>query len=483
MKAFRGTFIFTVLVIAACLFSYFQVFKKGNEEKEQKEKETQLYKVKIDDVTRIEMHRTSETIVLDKKGDNWFLAKPIEDKADASVVKSFLESLLREKTSSEVEGGETADLKVFGLDQPSFKIKLISATQPKGEEVSFGSVKAYDGSEYIQFSNQKKIFLASSYLGATLNKKSGDFRNKNLYTTAVADVDHIKILGSETIELKRDKSGWSMLQPKSFDLPISSEAIQTFLDQVRNMKGTDIVSDRKELAPYRLNHTPHSLQIHRAQEPQDFEMKISEPKSDKDQIFFATSTDVSGVLKIAPASVDIINKRAFDFTNKNYPFAFQAKDAQVIKINTSDLKIELKKEAAGWKNLDSASSREINSAGVDRLVEQLSHLEADSLTHAKTKSNLNQQISIANSKGEDLLQMKWGDSLEQKAPTKKYLHASTNKISEPIILQQTQIDSLGLKDIFKATEVKLEPASQPTPRNGAALDGAPPLPEPKKDKK
>jgi hypothetical protein len=483
VKNFRGTLVFTLLVIAVSVFTYFQVFKKGNEEKEQKEKDSQLYKMKIEDVARIEMVRGLEQVQMEKKGEVWLMTKPLADKADASAVKNFLETLLRERTSGDIEQSETSDPKIFGLDQPSFKIKLVTAGQPNGEEVIFGSVKAYDGSEYIQFAGQKKVFLASSYLGAMLNKKADDFRNKNLYTSAITDVDHIKILGLEIVELKREKDTWSMIQPKSFDLPVSREAVQNFLDQVRNIKGTDIVSNQKDLAPYRLSQTPHVLQIHRLQEPRDFEMKVSEPKNAKDQIYFATSTDVSGILKIAPTSVDIINKRAFDFTNKNYPFSFNAADAVSLKIKTKDFDLELKKEALIWENLDHGSKVEINSSSIENIIAKLSHLEADSITHAKSQSELAQHIEVRNAKSEILLKMDWGESFANKKPeAKKYVHVSTEKISEPIILQQSQIDGIGLKDIFKKADV---PPIQATPRNGKFLDGAPLVTSPsvEKDKK
>jgi hypothetical protein len=483
VKSFRGTFIFTVLVIAFGIFTYFQVFKKGNEEKEQKEKESQLYKVKIEDVSRIEMVRGSEQIQIDKKGDDWVLTKPLADKADASVVKNFLETLLREKTSAEVEQSETTDPKIFGLDQPSFKIKLMTATNATGEEVIFGSVKAYDSSEYVQFAGQKKVFLASSYLGAMLNKKTDDFRNKNLYGTVVADVDQIKILGIEKIELKREKDTWSMIEPKSFDMPVSREAVQNFLEQVRAMKGTDIVSNTKDLAPYRLNKTPHVLQLHRTQEPQNFEMKISEPKDAKDQIYFATSSDISGILKIAPTSVDIINKRAFDFTNKNFPFAFKTADAATVKIKTKDIQLELKKDGVVWKNIDPASRLEINSTSVENILGKLSHLDADSMTHSKSQNKLIDEIEIKNAKSEVLLKMAWSESLENKKnEAKKYISVTTDKVKEPIVLQQSQMDSLALKDIFKKADV---PPIQATPRNGKFLDGAPatvPPPPAEKDK-
>ena len=125
MKSFRGTIIFTLIVVGAGLYSYFEVFKKENEEAAKKEINSQIYKLKIEEISRIELTIGDHLVVLQKTGELWSLEKPIADKADQTQVKNFLDTVLREKTSSVVEEGDKINLKTFGLEKPEFRLKLI----------------------------------------------------------------------------------------------------------------------------------------------------------------------------------------------------------------------------------------------------------------------------------------------------------------------------------------------------------------------
>ncbi len=466
MKSFRGTIIFTLIVIGAGVFSYFQVFKKGNEEIEKKELSSQIYKLKIDEITRIELSNGENSSLLQKTGETWALEKPYVDKADQTQVKNFLDTVLREKTSEIVEEGEKLNLKTYGLDRPSFRLKLSGVVKDaKGpnisEDVSFGSVKAYDGSVYSRFGEEKKVYLAPSYLNSALNKKADDFRNKNLYTAAIADVEKIEILGKERLVLQREKQNWKMLEPKNYMAPVSADSIQSLLDLLRNLKGVEIVAENKadssQIKKFHLDKPGLSLRLHRAQEPQNYELKISDPKNDKNHNIYLMGSDANTILRGVQSNLDTMNKSAFDFADKHQAFTFGSLEAEYIRISNSAFKADLKKVGNAWQNVDPADKRELNSSKVDELLSKFSHLEAKALLKLKPEK-LRNEISILDSSKKPIFQMNWGEAFEeipvakkaqaQRTSSGKLVHATTNKIKEVVSMAHSQIESLGLKALF-----------------------------------
>ncbi len=482
MKSFRGTFIFTIIVIAACLISYFEVFKKGNDEAEKKEKDSQLYQLMADEISQIDLTNGENFMSLRKTEGNWALEKPIIDKADQAAVKSFIDMIVGQKTSDLVDESEKLDFKTYGLDQPAFRLKL--AGTKKGalsltlEDVSYGSVRAYDGSNYSRFGDQKKVYLAPAYLSAALNKKASDFRNKNMFTTSIADVDRIEISGAQKLELERGKEDWKMLVPSDFGTPASSSSVQSFLDLVRNVKGTEIVADNKDqLVKFHLDRPGVTLRLHRSQEPKDFELKISITKNDKDQNVYMMSSDSTGILKGVPSNFETINKVAFDFTDKHRPFAFGTADVGSIEISSSMLTANLKKNANSWENADPKDKRTVDTLKVEEFLGKFNHLEAKETLKVKAPI-LKNQIIVNDSSGKLLFKMNWGEPIEDEnaSPMLKKVSRNvfvrTNKIKDPIVLPFTQIEGLAMKTLFKNLDpVQFSGSPPPVKKSqGASLD-------------
>ncbi len=498
MKSFRGTIIFTLIVVGAGLYSYFEVFKKENEEAAKKEINSQIYKLKIEEISRIELTNGDHLVILQKTGDLWNLEKPLADKSDQTQVKNFLDTVLREKTSSVVEEGDKVNLKTFGLEKPEFRLKLVGSqvkdNKPTNltEDVSYGSVKAYDGSIYSRVADEKKVSLAPSYLNTVLNKKADDFRNKNLFTTGIADVDSIRIEGKEKLELSREKQNWKMLEPKNYFAQASSESIQSFLDLVRNVKGTEIVSEEKndvaQIKKYHLDKPAVVLKLHRAQDPKDYVLKISDPKSDKDHNVYLMASDANTILKGVESNLDTVDKAAFDFTDKHQAFIFGALDVGAIKIVTNDFKAEFKKVGNTWQNADTKDKREPDTLKLDDFLGKFSHLEAKSIVKEKDEK-LKNEIAVLDSNNTEVFKMKWGESFEDKSTEKKspkiagkktpavmkLVNVRTSKFKETLVLPLVQIENLALKKLFKNPDpVQLSTESLAVaPKkstSGAALD-------------
>ncbi len=498
MKSFRGTFIFTVVVIAACLFSYFEVFKKGNEDSEKKDKESQLYKLKAEEISQIELLKGEALIIMKKTGDNWALEKPVVDKVDQTSVKNFLDTVLREKTSDLVEEGAAVDFKTYGLDKPEFRLRFTgSGAKAIVEDVSFGSVKAYDGSVYSRFGEEKKVYLAPSYLSAVLNKKPSDFRNKNVFITSPADVDHLKVSGSEKVELERTKESWKLLAPQNYLAQVSPDSVMSYLNQFRDVKGSEIVADDKTdstlVKSYHLDKPAVTVLAHRAQEPKDYELKISDPKADKDHNLYMMSSDTTSILKAVQSNLDAIDKGAFDFTDKHQAFTFGTVTAEEIRVSTADFKGFVKKLGNGWHNGDEADKREADTTKIDDLLGKFNHLEAKKLLKVEPK-NLKNQIVISEAGGKEIFKMSWGEPIEEKSSSKeksksppvKFVYVTTNKIKNVVTLMATQIDALALQTIFRNPDpIQFSgkgPKDIPNRPAAAALDQRNPTPTPQQEK-
>jgi len=149
-----------------------------------------------DQVQEIRIKRTSEEVVLTKKGDHWFLTAPIEEPADESTVSSLLSTLENGK-AQEFITEDAEDLSEFGLDNPAVTVRLREEGEDLWRQLELGSqleetVFARNPLRPVVFTVEKDVFK-------DLFQELWEFRSKE-----VVDVDQDEI-ARLTIDRQGDK--------------------------------------------------------------------------------------------------------------------------------------------------------------------------------------------------------------------------------------------------------------------------------------
>ncbi len=458
-KGLSGSVIFSILVVALAAYIFFFEYRKGEKDKEHKASEAKIFSGL--DVSKIQglivspnSMNSSADIKVAKLGGVWRVTAPLNDVADKDAVETFINTLLEETTQDGL-GADAADSKTYGLDQPKGSVTLTTLT---GDDIQIriGSIKAYDGSLYATVSNKPGTFLVSNVWSAYVDKKPNDFRSRRVKRGVFEGWDRIvtKVSGKQRLELKKVDGEWQSV-PKS-EIPIHLNLVEGFIFQIVNLEILDFVSEMKtDLSRHGLSSPQVETHLSGIKEnkPYDFKLMLSPKAPDGEkQHAAATSTDLTGVVKVYSAIINVAQKTREDFFDRRYPFQYDPTQAMKVRISTPELKLVTEKKDGKWSK----------GPQVEELVKAISRMEASGYLKEKGRGLAppKNKIEVFNEKGEVLISLVWGDEylpqIDDPANTGlKFNYATTSKVPKYVLsLKQVQIEELPLKSLFVAAAKK-----------------------------
>ena len=468
-KGLSGSVIFSILVVALAAYIFFFEYRKGEKDKEHKASQAKIFSGL--DVSKIQglivspnSMNSKMDIKVAKLDGVWRVTAPLNDVADKDAVETFISTLVEETTQDGL-GAEAAESKTYGLDQPKGSVTLTTLT---GEDIQvrIGSIKAYDGSLYANVSNKPGTFLVSNVWSAYVDKKPNDFRSKRVKRGVFEGWDRIvtKVSGKQRLELKKVDGEWQSV-PKS-EIPIHLNLVEGFIFQIVNLEILDFVSEMKtDLSRHGLSSPQVETHLSGIKEnkPYDFKLMLSPKAPDGEkQHAAATSTDLTGVVKVYSAIINVAQKTREDFFDRRYPFQYDPTQAMKVRISTPELKLLTEKKDGKWSKLEASIEAELASLQVDELVKAISRMEASGYLKEKGKGLTppKNKIEVFNEKGEVLVSLFWGDEYQPRIDDPantglKFYYATTSKVPKYVLsLKQVQIEELPLKSLFVAAAKK-----------------------------
>ncbi|MEK7356884.1 MAG: DUF4340 domain-containing protein, partial [Bdellovibrionota bacterium] len=256
MKAYRGTLIAVAIVGALVAFTIFDSNRAAKEDRK-KQEASALFKIKADDVVKVEIADDKPARVLEKKDGVWRITAPIDDLADLQEINALTGAIERE-TGLEKVSEEASELKTFGLDKPGLTA-TVTAADGTSQVLKFGSVSSYDGNLYVQRGGENEVWLVGSSLEGQFTKKLIEWRDKHLYrgprdrTFTKVELRETDTKGKPKYRItleKNEKNEWSA---REFDTPVEVAAIEAFMEQVRALRAVDFpdipnnATERKKL--------------------------------------------------------------------------------------------------------------------------------------------------------------------------------------------------------------------------------------------
>ena len=155
-------------------------------------------------VTSLELASATQTIRLEKTGEDWKLVKPVQAPADFVSVNGVLGQLQSAQMTSLKERPEDLkDLRQYGLDKPAVIATIgMGASAMKfelGKEADAGSVWARDASK-------PAVFSINNGVAMELQKKVEDFRRKDVFDFRPFNTTRFEITrGKDTRAFERVK--------------------------------------------------------------------------------------------------------------------------------------------------------------------------------------------------------------------------------------------------------------------------------------
>jgi hypothetical protein len=307
----------------------------------------------------------AEPVVLSHDSGKWALTAPQALPADPDAATSLVSTLSSVSADKTIEDNST-DLASFGLVSPTLRA-TITKKDGKQAELAIGDDTPTNSGAYAKVAGDPHVYTVASFVKTSLDKTVNDLRDKRLLTFDSDKLTRVRLAakGPAIVFGKNGQNEWQIVEPRP--LRADSGQVDSLVGKLRDAKmdlGTAPDEAAKKFAT--------APTVAQAQVTDNSGSQTLEVHKDKDNNYYARSSAVTGVFKIASDAGDALNKGLDDFRNKKlFDFGFSDPSRLEIKNGAGTPVIYSKngdKWAAGPKSLDNSS--------VQNLIDKLRDLTA-----------------------------------------------------------------------------------------------------------
>ncbi|NLT65199.1 MAG: DUF4340 domain-containing protein [Acidobacteria bacterium] len=240
---FKGTLVLLIVGLALGAYVYFYEIGGGEQREKAKQAEKQVWKLESSDISRVDLVSAEEHITVVRKGeDEWTLTAPRSYEADTDEMERLAiaaSNILRENIIEE----NASSLGQFGLDPAQSSLK-VSTIDGKEYGIDFGHRNPTGNSVYAALPGKKEVFLVSSAVAETFEKKTNELRNQRVLKFKQPEVESLSLKSPKgDIQLMKDEDDqWWLTHPEKVaaDSPgirgilnaLSMARVKEFFDKV-----------------------------------------------------------------------------------------------------------------------------------------------------------------------------------------------------------------------------------------------------------
>lgn len=318
-------------------------------------------------ITKLEVKKKGAPPVLLTKAEsgNWQITEPKPLAADQSAVSGMLSTLSLLNSERLVEEN-AADLKRYGLDQPSVEVEISEKTN-QSKKLLIGDDTPTGGAVYAMLAGRPHVYTIATFNKNSVDKGLNQLRDKRLFTIDADKVSRIELRhGGQYIEFGRDKDEWQILKPKPMRADSSqvSELVQKLADARMEIPSADI-GDKLATSSF-----ASGIPLATAKVTDASGTKQIEVRKNKDD-YYAKSSMVNGVYKIGADLGHSLDKKLADFRNKKV-FDFGFDDPDQIELHNGDKTYYLMRKGQDWWS----NGKKMDSTSVQSLVAKFRELTA-----------------------------------------------------------------------------------------------------------
>ena len=331
--------------------------------------------------------------VIRKDGERWQIVEPFETNVDVTQIvalTSGLASLELQRVVLEPEDAPT--LSDFGLAPARVSVGLEAG--PVDEVLLVGDTTPTGGDLYATLEGSNRVFLISGYLDSTFNRTTFDLRDKTLLDFTRDQVDGLEIDGS-TVALRLAKADdqWTLAEPFTAhaDLAVTDGLIgRLATDQMLAIESENAT----ELEDYGLAEPRLTARVSLGEDAATLLVGDDAP----DGSVWARDASRGMVFRIDGTLADELGRPAVEYRRKNL-FGFRPFNATRLEIELEDGRHVFERTSAdgadaaeSWRRLEPAAA-EIENAGLDDLLAQLSNLRAERFVDTRANTGLDEPVA------------------------------------------------------------------------------------------
>ena len=360
-----------LLIAAVAIFAFIQFYEsKQPTSQEAAERAGRVVKFDRDKITQIAIRTNDTKIDLEKRGDVWFMERPVKDRADSGAIAQLFttaEALKSEEAiPAEKKGGEKDPLREFGLASP--ETRLIFTGGEKPIELLFGKDAAVEGKLYVRLENSRTAHVIGNDLKNQITKKADDFRDHKLTDLLSTQVRKaaLKTAAGE-LEFEKKDAHWSLTKP--LKARGNDQKIGDLIAQAANAQVDSFVADSSNLATFGLQEPRGTLTLTVEDRKEPVVLQIGQP-TEKEKIFVKLSTRDS-VLVVPKTLESLLEIKPADVRDRSL-LRVQTDIVDRITLEPKDReKIVLARKGESWVRKIGDKDEAINAAAVTRLLGEL----------------------------------------------------------------------------------------------------------------
>ncbi len=306
-------------------------------------------------------------VTLDRQGsDTWRITAPKPFGADSDAVSGMLSSL-SSLTADRVVEEKAADLKPYGLDQPSLQVQ-IETRDHKDRKLLLGDDTPTGSDVYAMLQGDPRVYTIASYNKSSFDKGVNDLRDKRLVTIAPDKVSRVDVQKKgQEIEFARIKDGWQIdkPEPSRADSFAIDEFVRTIADARMDLGGGSGDEKNQAATEFAKAAPVATIALTGDRGPQTLTVRKGK------QEYYAQSSAVAGTYKVGANIGTTLDKGLDEFRNKKlFDFGYEEPN-----------KIELHQGTKSWFFTHSgndwwSNGKKMDTSGVESLVDSLRDLGA-----------------------------------------------------------------------------------------------------------
>ncbi len=365
----RGLLIAVAVLAALAGGVYWSNKVKKAQEGKPSAESPQILTIPQDQFQRLEIRKPgSEPVVLQKGASGkWEMASPPKWPVDQDAMTGILNTLSSLGSSRLVED-KTSDLGQFGLAAPGLEVAIF-LKDGKTRKVLIGDDSPAGGGSFAKLDSDPRIFTIASYNKTSLDKTPRDLRDKRLLTFDSEKLTRVELSAKgQTVEFgKNAQNEWQIIKPQPLraDGGQVEELIRKLTDAKMDSTTTE-EDDKKAVAAFGGAALVGIARATDAAGTQQLEVR-----RDNNKNYYARSSVVEGVHKVASDLGEAMDKGLADFRNKKL-FDFGFNDPSMLEIRDGTKQAVYLKQSDKWMS----GSTQMDSSTVNVLLDKLRDLAA-----------------------------------------------------------------------------------------------------------
>jgi hypothetical protein len=374
---------------------------------------------------------TGEVERLTREGGKWRITEPQPLPADQDAVGSMVTSLSSLNADKVIEE-KADDLKPYGLADPTLTVQ-VKRKDGKTDQVLIGNDTPTGSGAYAKLANDPRVFTIATFVKTGLDKRPDDLRDKRLLTFDQDKLTRVDLQAKgQAVEFGKDSQNeWQIVKPRP--MRADSSAVNGLVDKLRDAK-MDVTAPEDAAKAF-----AGAAKVATATVTDASGTRTLEVRKDKDKNYYAKSSAIDGVYKVAADVGDALDKGVDDFRNKKV-FDFGFSDPSKVDVKGGSYTKSGDKWMSGGKTMDNSS--------VQTLIDKLRDLSATKFVEKGGGDPVFEATVTSNN----------GKRVEKVTIRKQGTQYFAQRENEPSIYE---LDAKAVEDLQKAASDVKEAAPEP----------------------